>query len=183
VFGAHRRGRVYFESNNRLTLLAGPLAELYPRSRFVLLVRDPVDFVASAEARGYYRGHPWDHARLRPRPDEPDAARWDQMDSVARSAWLWERTNREALRTLDALGPERALILPSSSLFRGDLDAVERVIMFVTGREMARPRAVRRALGGVLNRQRGGTDRDAFRAAEGDRVLAVCGPLARRLRV
>ncbi len=69
IGAAFRRGKVYFEGNNRMTFLAGALAEAYPTSRFLIVARNPEDFITSGLKRGYYLGHPWDHARIRPLGD------------------------------------------------------------------------------------------------------------------
>jgi hypothetical protein len=184
VIGAHRRGRVYVESNNRLTLLAGALSAQYPRARFLLLTRHPFDFVASAMARRYYRGHGWDFARLIPRPGDPDATAWPAMSAIERCAWLWSRTYELALKHTDSLPSDQSLILKAEDLFENRHDVVDRIFHFILDRDAESPRRVRRVLGKVLNRQRqrsGAGRREAWSEAERQQVRARTAALMDRL--
>lgn len=86
------RKRRYFETNYRTTFFAPHLAELFPRARFVHLVRHPGSFVRSAICGRYYEGQYSDIGRIR--PVEGQAARqWPAMTQFERCAWLWNTTN------------------------------------------------------------------------------------------
>lgn len=78
--------KVYVETNNRITFYAFALAELYPQSRFIHLVRKPEKVVKSGLARGWYTGHTlYDESR----PQPPTLIE----DPEAKIAWLWNETN------------------------------------------------------------------------------------------
>jgi hypothetical protein len=178
VLSAHKRGKLYFESNNRMTLLAPLLAELYPLSRFLLVCRKPGPFVRSAMRRGYFCGHPWDHARIRPRPGSPAADSWSDLPPEERCVWLWHETNSYALNFLESIAPERGHILAAEDLFAGDLDKINEVLRFIGLGEFLSDRKLRNLLDGRLNQQQGehphGREPDWDKA----RQVAAMEPLA-----
>lgn len=151
IFRAHRRGRVWFESNNRLTLLAEPLRAAYPNARFLLLVRKPNGFVASAMARQYFQGHPWDFARVRPRAGDHLAAEWAGLPALEKCAWLWATTVGYGLDLAETWGPDVVHVLRSEDLFSGEPGALDGVFRFVTGSHP--PRGVSQVLHARLNAQ------------------------------
>jgi hypothetical protein len=154
VFSAYRRGKIFFESNNRLTFLADALAEHYPQSRFILMTRDPIGFVRSAVDRGYYTGHRWDYARILPRRGDPVAARWKHMTQVERCVWLWKATNQLCLDFVERVDPSRSFFLKSEVLFGGDDGVIERLFQFVGANEAPRGGRARAVLSQRLNRQK-----------------------------
>ncbi len=184
VLAAHKRGKVYFESNNRMTLLAPVLAELYPQSRFLLVSRRPEPFVRSAMRRGYYQGHPWDHARMRPRPDEQGADQWGDLPPEEQCVWLWHETNRYGLDFLESIGSTRGMVLHAEDLFAGNLDRLSEVMRFVGLDNLPPERRLRSVLEGRLNQQRGehphGREPD-WDDSRRDVALAPLEPLLARL--
>lgn len=117
VVAASKRGRLYFEGNNRMTFLAPALLEAYPRAKFLLVSRRAKKFVASGMKRGYFQGHPWDYAR--PRPKEG----WGDRSAEEKIAWLWRETYRGALAFRDQ-HPDRVLLVHAEDLFAAKLDVV-----------------------------------------------------------
>lgn len=152
VGSAFRRGKQYFEGSNRLTFLAGALAEAYPSARFLLLGRRPEAFITSGLKRGYYLGHPWDHARIRPREGSPDCDGWEDRSAEQKCAWLWQATYEHGLALLDRLPASRAMIVRCEDLFAGDLSVVKDVFAFL---DVPAPpdSALRSVLRKPLNRQ------------------------------
>lgn len=131
VCEANRRGKLYLETNNRLTYLAPVLARCFPASKFIHLHRHPYEVVRSGMRRGYYQGHNWDFARVRPRPEEPLAAGWEALPRLEKCAWFWARINGEAREFVSALPQGRGLDLAADALFAGDRSTIERVYEFV----------------------------------------------------
>jgi hypothetical protein len=125
VAEAFLRERVYIETNNRVTFFAAELAELFPKSRFVHVVRHPGAFVRSGVRRGYYRGRYGDIGRIRPIA-EPSASAWSELDDIARVAWLWNETNQFIEHFKDKYPPERCLFIKAEELFT-DPGAILRV--------------------------------------------------------
>ncbi len=183
VLAAHKRGKVYFEGSNRMTLLAPALAERYPRSRFLLVTRRPEGFIRSALRRGYYLGHPWDHARIRPRTGEPLAASWDDLSAEARCAWLWTATHESALDFASSLAPARSAQLHAEDLFAGKRERLAELFDFL-GVESPGSRRIDAVLERKLNKQEGthpwGRE-PTWTDAEKSDLLEGLEPLVRRL--
>jgi hypothetical protein len=155
VCDANRKGRVYVETNNRLTYLAPAVAAAFPDSRFIHLHRHPYEVIRSAMRRGYYRHHNWDFARIRPRPGEPLAAEWEGLPPLEKCAWYWARSNAEARAALDALPPDRRLDLGADALFAGDPATVDRIFAFAQVERPPQP-WIEEVLGRRMNAQRAG---------------------------
>jgi hypothetical protein len=150
VCEANRRGKIYVETNNRLTYLAPVLAACFPASRFIHLHRHPYEVVRSAMRRGYYQSHNWDFARVRPRPGEPLAAEWDALPRLEKCGWFWARINEEARAFMATLPAERALDLRADLLFAGDESTLRRIFAFV-GVDFPKSELVEEVLGRKLN--------------------------------
>ena len=131
VCEANRKGRIYVETNNRMTYLAPVLARCFPASRFVHLHRHPYEVVRSGMRRGYYENHNWDFARVRPRAGELLAVAWDAMPSIEKCAFFWARINGEADAFLATLPESRRLSLAAEDLFAGEESTLRRLFAFV----------------------------------------------------
>lgn len=154
VFAAHRKGKVYFETSHRLALLAPALAARYRRARFVLAWRPADEFIASGVRRGFYAGHPWDHARPRPREGDPAENEWLGWSAERRCGWLWKALNDRALEFVAGLDPDRLHTLRSADLIGGSPAVIESLFRFV-GVPPLPPRTVQRVLAQRHNRQVG----------------------------
>jgi hypothetical protein len=182
VYNANRRGRIYVETNPRLTYLAPALATCFPASRFVHLHRHPYEVVRSWMRRGHYQGHSWDFVRLRPRPDEPLAGDWKSLPVLEKNAWHWARITSEALAFLDSLPASRTLDLRAEALFAGDPAAIGRLFDFV-GTAVPRRDWITEVLGRKINAQRRGVYAAPKDWTESERaaVWARVGAVAERL--
>lgn len=110
--------RVYGEANNRLSLVVPALRAAYPEARFVWLVRDGRDFVASADQRGWY--HPpedgkqrneWEATRLRgDLAGAVSSERWEAWSPFERICWSWTYVNGLIRDELLASGAEPYLL-------------------------------------------------------------------------
>lgn len=128
---AYRHRKKWFEANNRLTFLATHIAERYQNSQYIILVRHPEDYAESAVARGYYERHPWDFARIRPRPTDPDHARWQDMSQLEKVGWLWRSTFEVAEELKTSIGPERVMTIRSEDLFANRGNVVANLFTFI----------------------------------------------------
>jgi hypothetical protein len=87
-FFAERAGERYGQSVRAPSLLP-EIAEAAPHARFLILVRPPREYVASAHAkRVLERGDEWDRTRIMPDGDDPEAP------LVERLALHWAEVNR-----------------------------------------------------------------------------------------
>jgi hypothetical protein len=80
--------------------------EFDERGRYVLMVRHPATFVPSAVARGFFdpeHPHPLEH--LRPRPSDPLAARWRELQPAERCLWYWHTVNAHVLGVFGRMPP------------------------------------------------------------------------------
>ncbi|HZR81717.1 MAG TPA: sulfotransferase [Candidatus Binatia bacterium] len=150
VCEANRRGRIYVETNNRLTYLAPVLARCFPASRFIHLHRHPYEVVRSGMRRGYYESHNWDFARVRPRPGEPMAAAWDALPRLEKVAWYWARVNGESHAFVRSLPEGRGFDLNADALFAGDERTLRALFQFV-GVEFPPVELVEEVLGQKIN--------------------------------
>ncbi len=113
-----KAGRVYGESS-ALSYVAFP--EIHRRygnrSRFVLLVRDPLTFVSSALARGFFDpGHPHPLEHARPAPESAAGRAWDRMAPFEKCAWYWGAVNGFVAGFFAALPPGIGRVIPVESL-------------------------------------------------------------------
>lgn len=182
VRGAAQQGKVYVETNNRLTYLAPVLAKVFPASRFIHVYRDPFAFVRSAMRRRYYDGHNWDFARVRPRADDPLSARWDALPRIECCAWLWWRTNADARAWMTTLPPHRRLAIRAEDLFGGDQQVLADLFA-ICDSSMPPTDRVRDVLTAKLNAQQAGEFPDQSGWSEHDRsaVWSYVGELAGEL--
>lgn len=118
VFPANK---VYGESDQNYSHLIPLLADLLPASRFIWLIRDGRDFVASASERGWYSsqadaGNPvshelmdrWLYYRLNgSRCGELSHEEWDALPLFERYSWYWRHVNRVIEASLQNLPPDR----------------------------------------------------------------------------
>jgi len=138
-------GKVYGESNQKLANLIPVLAQAFPDSRFIWLVRDGRDVVASTHfARQWYKpigelGHrkhlahslklkEWIWYRLRGDLTGDMATReWELLSRFEKNCWYWARTNEIIQGHLARLPQERWMPLKLVELF----DRLPQVCHFV----------------------------------------------------
>jgi hypothetical protein len=103
----------YTETNNRITFFAYQLAELYPNSKFIHLIRNPISFVKSGLKRNWYTGNnPHDEGRIKLESPE-----WNEYSDAKKIAWLWNETNQFIEEFQESVNPDRVLTVFAESLF------------------------------------------------------------------
>ncbi|MDZ4699833.1 MAG: sulfotransferase [Rhodothermales bacterium] len=154
VLEASAEGRVYVESNNRITYMAPAFAAAFPDSRFIFSHRDPYQVIRSGMQRGAYQGGnmAWNFARIHPRTDDPAYAAWDSYSNLQREAWRWARINGYARAFFDTLPEERRLDLPARAFFSNDMEIYRKLFAFV-GVPCPDEGAIRAVTGKQLNAQ------------------------------
>jgi hypothetical protein len=90
LLDSYRRGLIYVETNHRITFLAHAIRTVYPRAKFIHLVRHPGRFVQSGIRLHWYSGTYYDLCR----PRILDNTIWDSMTDIEKLAWLWNVTNQ-----------------------------------------------------------------------------------------
>jgi hypothetical protein len=106
---------IYGEANLQLTLLIPVLCEVFPQCKFVWIIRDGRDQVASTFCRGWYdpevdpeRNPLWSQARLwGDRTGDFAEEEWKAMTPFQRCCWQWKKYNRIAEQELTRLSADR----------------------------------------------------------------------------
>jgi hypothetical protein len=103
-------GSIYCESNQNLSLIIPVLAEVFPEARYIWLVRNGLDVVASAFQKQWYSGRSaknkryedcsplekaWIDGRVEgDRCGEMTPDEWAKLDRFSRCCWYWGYINR-----------------------------------------------------------------------------------------
>lgn len=114
------QGAEYGESNQTLSLVIPELVTVFPEAKFVWLVRNGLDVVASAVGRGWYPtdDEGWDaldRTRRRwvlnrvegDRVGDVTKSQWLSMSTFERCCWYWSYINRLIERDLETYAKER----------------------------------------------------------------------------
>jgi hypothetical protein len=101
---------VYCESNQNLSLIIPVLAQTFSAARYIWLIRNGLDVVASAYSKQWYSGHSenhdcyedcppleraWIDGRIEgDRCGDVSADTWQTLDRFGRCCWYWSYINR-----------------------------------------------------------------------------------------
>lgn len=107
----------YVETNNRLSFFMCGLASLFPRAKFIHLIRHPGAFVRSGIRRKYYMGNENDDGRLVPLESDPIYSNWSQLSDIEKVGWLWNTTNDYIELSKKDISPDRYISVRSEHLF------------------------------------------------------------------
>lgn len=125
ILDAFNENRIYMEANQCLAFFAPVLNDIFPRSKFIHLVRHPGDFVRSAVRKGWHSNDSiWEAGRLKMKDPE-----WEEMSSVGKLSWLWTQTNRYLSSVLSEFSPGRVLFVKAEDMFSG-LDTLKNIYDF-----------------------------------------------------
>ncbi len=152
IRASHMSGRTYIETNNRITFFAPCLADLFPNSKFIHLIRAPEDFIRSGVARGYYSGTSLhDEGRIRPLGIGDE--KWKGFSEIEKVAFLWNETHEfiESFKKRSGL-EGRVCVVRAEDLFQGG-DAVEQLFTF-SGLSPIPAKKVRKVLRTPVNQQK-----------------------------
>lgn len=114
---AWAKGFIHGETDHNMTPFCDSIAEDIPEAKFLVLVRNPWDFVRSGMRRKYYVNHPWDIGRLRPRDRSDANEKWLQLSQFEKIAWLWSRTYEIINEKISLLKKDRVKIIRFEDLF------------------------------------------------------------------
>lgn len=108
----------YGEVNSALRRHARALADAFPNAVLIHLIRDGRDVVRSMSARRTMTPKDKNTAMIRPRPGDPWAKQWEEMDRFARLCWYWQAENGYLRRTISGPAVHFESILASYASFR-----------------------------------------------------------------
>lgn len=116
----HLKSLRYVETNNRLTFFAPAIAELFPKAKFIHLVRHPDSFISSGMQRNWYTGKSiTDEGRIAP----PESLNITEQEN--KIAWLWNATNEFIEQFKKNTSKDRIYTLQSEKLFTNTEEAVK----------------------------------------------------------
>ena len=107
----------FVETNNRNSFFIAALSKLFPKSKFIHLVRHPGDFVRSGIRREYYRGNENDDSRITPLTDDEIYSSWANLSDIQKIGWLWNTTNDFIEKEKVYLNDNNFLLIKSEDLF------------------------------------------------------------------
>lgn len=117
----------YVETNNRITFFAYQLAQLYPKAKFIHLIRNPISFVKSGLKRDWYTGkNPHDEGRI-----ELNDPEWTGYTNEKKIAWLWNETNKFIESFKESVNRERTLTVFAENLFN-KVEESRRIFDFIS---------------------------------------------------
>jgi hypothetical protein len=171
-------GLIHGETDLLMTPFVDEIAEEIADSKFIVLVRDPRDFVRSGMRRNYYRGHPWDAGRLRPREGTAEYRKWNAMTQFEKVCWLWARTYEKILEYCDQLGKNRVLCCRFEEL-TADINCIQELFRFL-GLRGYDPFKLKGILSKKLNQQVSGAypEPNVWPRVSTDTLWRICGPAA-----
>jgi hypothetical protein len=124
IYESFRRGAPFVDGDCKNLPLLPVLSEFFPHSKFVHVVRNPIDFVKSGLNRGYYvEKDPifWGH--LFSGNDKPVGSNFEEQ--VQLIAEFWEISNVIAEDVANKVGPSRFNTLKSESMFKKSEEIVD----------------------------------------------------------
>ena len=111
-------GLIHGETDLLMSPFCDMLVNEIPDSKFLVLVRDPRDFVRSGMRRNYYEGHGWDFGRLRPQEGTEAFERWNRLDQFDKICWLWRETYERILQIKEKIQEDRVKIVHFEDLVK-----------------------------------------------------------------
>jgi hypothetical protein len=124
--------------DHKLTHFIPELAEAFPESKFIWLVRDGRKVVRSCVARGWYGpqeaavdGNIWQTYRIpADRAEVMSAGEWSRLGQFERCCWYWQWINKEIRQGLGGLAEERSELYLLEEL-DGELGAIQQFLGMV----------------------------------------------------
>ena len=126
----------YIETSPQVTFLAYHLLKVFPNSKFIHLVRNPVDVVNSGVKRKWYNGNTTDQWRIVPSKKDPIYTEWDKFDSISKNIWSWVETNKWIVEFCNTLPKENVMILKSEELFKNNKEEITKLSIFCNCRKL-----------------------------------------------
>ncbi len=82
--------KLFIETNHCLVFFIHQIKALFPKARFVHLLRHPGNFIRSAVMKGWHRNDSiWENNRIRMKDDQE----WKQLTQIEKLAWTWNSTH------------------------------------------------------------------------------------------
>ena len=122
---AKQEGKIFVETNCRITFFADALAELLPNSKFIHIVRNPVDFVTSGMNRQYYSQGSIQYQRI-----SSDLESWKEFNQIQKITVEWNIMNGFIEKFKDDLPQNRIITFRCEDLFE-DINISKKLLNFI----------------------------------------------------
>jgi hypothetical protein len=132
---AYEYNQSYIETNNRITFFAYAIKRVYPKAKFIHLIRHPGDFVRSGLNRGWYR-ETQRHDLGRIKMEDPEV--WNELSRTEKIGWLWNETNAYIVDFLSSIPQTDFVQVRSEDMF-SDQQSVLRICRFIGARDLSTP--------------------------------------------
>lgn len=174
------KGLIHGETDLLMTPFCDLISEEIPDSKFIVLVRDPRDFVRSGMRRNYFHGHLWDFGRLRPKEDTVKFEEWKALDQFSKICWLWNETYQKINLMVNKLEEDRVLVVR----FEDMISSIEKIreIYNILGLKGFDEEKIRAILSQKLNKQLSGSyiRPEDWSANLNDTLWRICGQTAEK---
>lgn len=107
----------FIETNNRNSFFMGALGEIFPKAKFIQIVRHPGDFVRSGIRRKYYSGNENDDSRITPQINDRYNKEWHKLTDIEKIGWLWNATYNYIENEKSNINVENLIMVKSEDLF------------------------------------------------------------------
>jgi len=124
---AHINNEIYCESNQTLSLLIPLLNDTYPQAKFIWLIRNGLDVVASTYQKQWYTGHSENHDNYNDCPPLEKAwidgriqadqcgvmttEEWNNLDRFGKCCWYWSYINNIIEKDFKKLPHDKQFII------------------------------------------------------------------------
>lgn len=125
------QGKVYVETNNKITFFSKALLDLYPKAKFISLKRDPIKFVESGYSRDWYMNQ---NIRDEGRISSSDKNLWSHLSQIEKIAFQWKATHQFIKSFFDKIDDSRYLKVQSLDLFENKA-VQKKVLQFILGHD------------------------------------------------
>ncbi len=126
-----RQGLIYGETTPALFCWADLLARDLTRAKFVILVRNPLDFARSCLFANFYQGNRNDPFLLQPAPADQGYDEWRQASQIEKVCRLWKEVYGLLFSLHQEIDRERSMILRLEDLRDDPAGVVTQLFAFL----------------------------------------------------
>lgn len=154
LFGKAETGnKKYIEIGPHVTFLPYIIDSIFPNSKFIHLVRNPIDVIISGMNRAAYRNHSSDKLRIRPRPKSEYFNDWEKYSQLQKLSWFWMTTNQWIVDFMEGIPKERKLLIHSEDIFENNIDNIFKFIDLTKPNDEAINKILKKKLNATRNKK------------------------------
>jgi len=146
IYRSYRTGRQYVETNDRITFFAFAIKNLFPKAKFIHLVRNPIKVVISYLRRKNYQNFDSIDIGL-PRLNTPQ---WEQMGIIEKNAWRWNETQM-FIERVKLKYPASCITIKAEDLFK-NISTTKKIFSFL-GFDCPHDKKITKIIAKPMNKQ------------------------------